>query len=340
MLDLDEPDHARLRALVHRAFAPHLVERLRDRVQALADRLLGEAAGAGRLDLVAGYALPIPATVIADLLGVPPADQHRFHRWTQRMVSASTPGDFLLALPSLYRLARYVRTLIAARRAAPRDDLLTALVRAEEAGDRLSPDELLGMAVLLLVAGHETTVNLIAGGALALLQHPDQLERLRRDPSLLPAAVEELLRFTSPVELATERYAREPVEVAGATIPAGDLVLAVLGSANRDPRHFDRPDELDLARAPNRHLAFGQGAHYCLGAPLARLEGQIAFATLLRRLPHLRLAVPPGDLRWRRGLFLRGLQALPVTWVPPGGERSATRGRPSAAAPLHMADGR
>ena len=334
MLDLDEPDHARLRALVHRGFTPRLVARLRGRVQALADRLLDEAAGAGRLDVVAGYALPIPATVIADLLGVPAGDQHRFHAWTKRIVAASTPRDFLLALPSLYRFVRYVRALIARRRSAPRDDLLTALVQAEEAGDRLSTDELLGMVVLLLIAGHETTVNLVASGTLALLQHPDQLERLRQDPALLPAAVEELLRFTSPVELATERYAREPVEVAGTAIPAGDLVLAVLASANRDPRRFARPDELDLAREPNRHLAFGQGAHYCLGAPLARLEGQIALATLLRRLPDGGLAVPPENLRWRRGLFLRGLEALPVTLLPPDAERRARGGLPAVSRPV------
>jgi cytochrome P450 PksS len=312
MLDLDDPDHRRLRALVHRGFTPRLVERLRARVQALADRLLDTAASAGHLDLVAAYALPIPATIIAELLGVPARDQRRFHHWTSRMVAATTPRDFLLALPGIFLFVRYVRDLVARRRAAPRDDLLTALVQAEEAGDRLSADELVAMVALLLIAGHETTVNLIASGTLALLQHPDQLERLRQEPSLMASAVEELLRYTSPVELATERYTREPVAVAGTTIPAGDLVLAVLGSANRDEQHFDQPDSLDVARAPNRHLAFGQGAHYCLGAPLARLEGHIAFERLVRRLPNLRLAVEPAALRWRRGLFLRGLQTLPL----------------------------
>ena len=312
MLDLDEPDHGRLRALVHRGFTPRLVEQLRPRVQALADRLVDAAERTGRLDLVEGYALPIPATVIADLLGVPAEDRHRFHRWTSPIVAASTPRDFLFALPFAFLFARYVRSLIAQRRVAPRDDLMTALVQAEEAGDRLSTDELVAMVAILLIAGHETTVNLIASGALALLQHPDQLERLRQDPSLVPAAVEELLRYTSPVEMATERYAREPVEIAGTTIPAGDLVLAVLGAANRDEQRFDRPDSLDVAREPNRHLAFGQGAHYCLGAPLARLEGQIAFETMVRRLPRLRLDVPAAELRWRRGLFVRGLRALPV----------------------------
>jgi cytochrome P450 PksS len=314
MLDLDEPDHTRLRTLVHHGFTPRLVERLRDRVQSVAERLLDSAQREGQLDLVAGYALPIPATIIAELLGVPPEDQRRFHNWSKGIVTASTTSDFLIAIPSIYLFMRYLRSLLARRRAAPRDDLISALIQAEEAGDRLSPDELLAMVVLLLIAGHETTVNLIASGTLALLRHPDQLERLRSDPALMPTAVEELLRFTSPVEIATERYACEPLEIAGTTIPAGDLVLAVLGSANRDPQHFAAPDTLDLAREPNRHLAFGQGVHYCLGAPLARLEGQIAFETLLRRLPGLRLAVPPEAVRWRRGLFLRGPQSLPIAW--------------------------
>jgi cytochrome P450 len=312
MLDLDDPDHGRLRSLVHRAFTPRLVERLRERIQDLAERLLDDAARAGRLELLADYALPLTITVIADLLGVPAHDQSRFRRWSNAMVGAASPADFLLALPSIYRLTRYLRKAIERRRQEPQDDLLSALVQAEEGGDRLSTDELLAMAALLLIAGHETTVNLIASGTLALLQHPQQTERLRQEPDLLPSAVEELLRFTGPVELATERYAREPLTVAGTTIPTGDLVLGALASANRDHAHFDRPDELDLAREPNRHLAFGQGAHYCLGAPLARLEGRIAFETLLRRRPGLRLAAPASRLRWRRGLFLRGLRALPL----------------------------
>jgi cytochrome P450 len=199
------------------------------------------------------------------------------------------------------------------RRADPEDDLITALIRAEEAGDKLSEDELLAMAFLLLVAGHETTVNLVASGTLALLEHPEQTERLRREPSLVKPAVEELLRYTSPVELVTERYARQDTEIGGRRIPRGGLVLAVLGSANRDERHFEDPDALDLARDPNRHLAFGRGGvHHCLGAPLARMEGQIALNALLRRFPGARLAMAPETLRWRRGLFLRGLERLPL----------------------------
>jgi cytochrome P450 len=203
---------------------------------------------------------------------------------------------------------------LARRRADPGDDLITALLQAEESGDTLSEDEVLAMVFLLLVAGHETTVNLIASGVLALVEHPDQLARLSHDPSLSKLAVEELLRYTSPVDLATERYAREDVEIAGATIPRGDLVLAVVGSANRDERSFEQPNILDLDREPNRHLAFGQGAHYCLGAPLARLETQIAIETFLRQFPGVRLTLAPESLRWRRGLFLRGLERLPLTF--------------------------
>src|ERR671910_150288 len=311
MLDLDDSDHARLRALVSKAFTPRLLERLRGRIEALSEDLL-DAMGS-EAELVAGYALPLPATVIAELLGVPAEDQRKFHRWSSNLVSVSSGRDMLRALPAALAFMRYLRKLIGRRRTEPRDDLITALVRAEEAGDRLSEDELLAMVFLLLVAGHETTVNLISSGTLALLEHPEQAERLRRDPSLMKPAVEELLRYTSPVEMATERYAREDAEIGGRRIPRGGLVLAVLGSANRDERHFENPDVLDLARAPNRHLAFGRGGvHHCLGAPLARMEGQIALSALLRRFPGARLAMAPESLHWRRGLFLRGLEKLPL----------------------------
>jgi cytochrome P450 len=315
MLDLDDPDHARLRALVSKAFTPRLIERLRGRIESLCEELLDHMDRArGRQDgieLVAGYALPLPATVIAELLGVPAEDHAKFHRWSNRLVSVSSGRDMLRAIPAAHSFVRYLRRLVERRRADPQDDLITALIRAEEAGDKLSEDELLAMAFLLLVAGHETTVNLIASGTLALLEHPEQTEKLRRDPSLVKPAVEELLRYTSPVEMATERYAREDAEIGGTTVPRGELVLAVLGSANRDERHFEDPEALDLARDPNRHLAFGRGGlHHCLGAPLARMEGQIALNSLLRRFPRARLASE--TLRWRRGLFLRGLERLPL----------------------------
>jgi cytochrome P450 PksS len=217
-------------------------------------------------------------------------------------------------LPAIWMFVRYIRQMIAAKRAQPQDDLISALVQAEEAGERLREDELVAMVFLLVVAGHETTVNLIGNGALALLQFPEQLARLRDDPALDATAVEELLRFHSPVEVSTERYAREEIRIAGVTIPQGALVYGVLSSANRDETQFEKADVLDLGRERNRHLAFGQGIHYCLGAPLARLEGQIALRRLLDRVPTLRLAVPESSLRWRKGLNLRGLEALPVTW--------------------------
>jgi len=318
MLDLDEPDHARLRALVSKAFTPHLIERLRGRIEVLCEELLNarERKGErrGQIELVGDYALPLPATVIAELLGVPADDHAKFHRWSNRLVSVSSKRDMLRALPAALSFVRYLRKLIERRRAVPRDDLITALIRAEEAGDKLSKDELLAMAFLLLVAGHETTVNLIASGTLALLEHPEQMKRLTREPSLIKPAAEELLRYTSPVEMATERYPREDVEIEGTTIPRGELVLAVLGSANRDERHFEDPDVLNLARDPNRHLAFGRGGvHHCLGAPLARMEGQIAISAFVRHFPEARLTVAPeSSLRWRRGVFLRGLQRLPL----------------------------
>jgi cytochrome P450 len=313
MLDLDPPDHTRLRALVHKAFTPRLVERMRERIETLTGELLDAARGRGRMDLIRDYALPVPTTIIAEMLGVPAQDRRRFHRWSSSIVSSSPSGwGMLKAIPAVMAFLRYIRKLVEARRTEPRDDLVSALVQVEEAGEALSADELVAMVFLLLVAGHETTVNLIGNGTLALLRHPGQIERLRDDPSILKPAVEELLRYDSPLETATERYAREDATVAGVTIPRGEQVFAVIASANRDGRQFTDPDMLDLTREPNRHLSFGQGIHYCLGAPLARLEGQIAIGTLLRRAPGLRLAAPAEALRWRRGLVLRGLAALPV----------------------------
>jgi cytochrome P450 PksS len=313
MLSLDPPDHTRLRALVSKAFTPRLIEQMRPRIERLADDLLDRVQERGQMDLVRDYALPLPVTIIAEILGVPVEDRHRFQRWSHAvMAAASSTWGLVKAVPNGLALMRYLRKIIARRRADPQDDLVSALAKVEEAGDRLTADELLAMVCLLLVAGHETTVNLIAVGALALLEHPVQWAKLRADPGLIESAVEELLRFTSPVDTATERYARADVTIAGQTIPRGEMVLAVLASANRDEKQFANPDALDITRAPNRHLAFGIGTHFCLGAPLARLEGQIAINTLLDRFPNLRLAVAAGGLRWRRGLLLRGLESLPV----------------------------
>ncbi len=318
MLDVDAPDHTRLRALVHKAFTPRLIEEIRGRIQSLTEGLIDAAERRGQMDLIRDYALPIPTTIISEMLGVPVSDRHRFHRWSQVIVASAPSGwSMLRAIPAAMAFLRYIRRLVKARRSSPQDDLVTALVHAEDVGARLNEDELVSMVFLLLIAGHETTVNLIGNGSLALLEHPDQMRRLRDDPGIIKPAVEELLRFDGPLATATERYAREDVAIGGTTIPRGALVYAVLGSANRDERQFPDPDKLDLTREPNRHLAFGLGIHYCLGAPLARLEGQIAIGTLLRRLPNLRLAIPARALRWRRGLVLRGLAALPVEFAAP-----------------------
>jgi len=312
MLDLDAPDHTRLRGLVHQAFTPRLVERMRARVQTLADELLDAVARRGEMDLINDYALPLPMTIITEILGVPTSDRHKFHKWSKAVVSLSSPNVTMRVIPPVWMFIRYLRRFFKVRRRNPQDDLATALIEAEEAGDKLSEDELLAMVFLLLIAGHETTVNLIGSGTLALLEHADEMEKLRRDPSLIKPAVEELLRYTAPVFMTTERYARENVTIHGVTIPRGEMTLGVIGSANRDEKVFENPDSLDITREPNKHLSFGQGVHFCLGAPLARVEAQIAVNTLLRRMPELRLRVSPDSLRWRPSMILRGLDALPV----------------------------
>jgi cytochrome P450 PksS len=312
MLDLDPPDHTRLRSLVHKAFTPNLVEQMRARVQALAHELLDSVASRGEMDLIKDYALPLPMTIISEILGVPAKDRDKFHRWSTAVVSLTSPSPSLRVIPVVWQFIRYLRRLFGVRRRDLGDDLMSALIRAEEAGDRLSEDELLAMVFLLLIAGHETTVNLIGNGMLALLEHPEELQRLRGDPSLIKSAVEELLRYTSPVLMTTERYALESTMLHGVNIPRGEMTLGVIGSANRDETVFDRPNELDLTREPNKHLSFGQGIHFCLGAPLARMEAQIAVNTLLQWRPKLQLKVGPAALRWRPSMILRGLEALPV----------------------------
>jgi len=314
MLDTDPPDHERLRSLVSKAFTPRLVERMRPRIQAIADALLDAVQDRGEMDLIDDYAFPLPITVIAELLGVPAEDRNSFREWSDAAVSGNTTQEYLekILIPHMQAFTEYLRALFEEKCKYPRDDLISALVQAEEAGDKLSEDELLGMVFLLLVAGHETTVNLIGNGVLALLRHPDQLGKLKEDPSLIKPAVEELLRYDGPVETSTERFAREDVPIGGTMIPRGEMVLVVLAAADRDPERFAAPDALDITRAHNRHLAFGKGIHHCLGAPLARMEGQIAIATLLDRMPNLRLKGTPDSLVWRSGLILRGLRGLPV----------------------------
>ncbi len=314
MLDTDPPDHERLRSLVQKAFTPRLIERMRPRVQAIADQLLDAVQDSGEMDLIDDYAFPLPITVIAELLGVSAEDRNRFREWSNAAVSGDTTQEYMekVLLPHMQAFTDYLRAMFEEKRRNPKDDLISGLVRAEEAGDKLSEDELLAMVFLLLVAGHETTVNLIGNGMLALLQHPDQLQKLKDDPSLIKPAIEELLRYDGPVETSTERFAREDIAIGGTVIPKGEMVMVVIASADHDPERFADSDELDITRADNKHLAFGKGIHFCLGAPLARMEGQIAIGALLRRMPNLRLADSPESLTWRPGMVLRGLEGLPV----------------------------
>jgi cytochrome P450 PksS len=315
MITVDDPEHARLRNLVHQAFTPRRIQALSVRIEQIVDELLDAAGRKGQVDLIADFALPLPLIVISEMLGVPPEDRLKFHQWTGPFLEGSSSGllQLLSQMPNGMRLMRFFEKLIQLRRADPQDDLTTALVNAEAEGKRLSEDELISMLFLLLLAGHETTVNLIANGSLALMEHPDQMARLHAEPGLIDTAVEELLRFGNPVEHGNMRYLSEPVELYGTTLPRGSMVVLMLSSANRDESVFPDPDRLDLARSPNRHLAFGLGIHYCLGAPLARLEGKIALRALSQSYPGLRLAVPPEQLRWRIAIAIHGLKALPVT---------------------------
>lgn len=312
MLNLDPPDHTRLRALVHKAFTPRIVENLRPRIQQIADDLLDAVQSTREFDLLAEYAFPLPITVIAELLGVPVEDRDRFRAWTQAILFST---DEERGRQAVMEFAMYMHSLIDERHENPQDDLISALVAAEEEGDRLDRQELLGMIFLLLVAGHETTVNLIGNGTLALLQHPDQMQLLKErldDEALVKSAIEEILRYNGPVETPTVRWSFEDVEIGGKVIPIGEIVLPALVAANRDPAHFENPNTFDIQRDPNRHIAFGSGIHYCLGAPLARLEGAIAIPTLLRRLPTLKLNAAVEDIEWNESLLIHGMKAMPV----------------------------
>jgi pimeloyl-[acyl-carrier protein] synthase len=318
MLDRDPPDHTRLRGLVSKAFTPRVVERLRPHIQQIVDRLLDRVEGAGSMDLIEAFAYPLPVIVICQMLGVPVEDRDRFKQWgldiARGLDSILLPADSEVlsrSAASRRALSDYFRELIAERRVSPREDLLSALIAAEEAGDKLSEEELLATCILLLVAGHETTVNLIGNGTLALLRHPDQLHRLRERPELVSSAVEELLRYDGPVQR-TARIPSEDVIIGGQTIAKGEMVMPFIGAADRDPSQFPDPDRLDIARPDNRHIAFGWGIHFCLGAPLARVEGQLAILTLMQRLPKLALATDTPE--YRQSLTLRGLTALPVTF--------------------------
>ncbi len=317
MLALDPPDHTRLRRLVARAFVPSRVAALEPAVQALADHLLDDLAAAGPdavVDLVAGYARPLPFQVISEMLGVPAAERAELHDAFRTLLAPWTGAPPPAAVAASDQVVGHLERLVDAKRRAPGDDLVSVLVAAAEDGDRLNRQELLSSVFQLYVAGHDTTTSLIGNGVVALLDHPDQLAALRADPGLLAAAVEELIRFDAPVPHATFRVTTEPVTIGGVEIPAGQQVLVCLAAADRDPAQHPAPDTLDLDRPARPHLGFGHGIHFCLGAPLARLQARVAFGTLLARFPDLRLAVPRETLAWSHGdgLVLRGLDALPV----------------------------
>jgi cytochrome P450 len=312
MLDTDPPDHTRLKSLVHQAFVPRLIAQMQTRIERLAHELIDRVLAKGEMDLIRDFALPIPVTIISEMLGVAAADRPAFQRWSNAIVNVTKPIDGILAIPNLYQMIRFLRRLFHEHRLQPQDDLTSALLQAEADRSKLSEDELIGMVALLLSAGHETTVNLIGNGAVALLNHPEALDRLRTEPDLMKSAIEELMRYTPPVLFSTQRYAREELTIAGTNIPQGDLVVAALGSANHDESKFDQPATLMLDRQNNKHVGFGSGIHYCLGAPLARLEASIAFQVLFDRLPNIRLAVSAEDLQWHSNVVTRGMKAIPI----------------------------
>lgn len=324
MLRSDPPDHTRLRRLVSRAFTARRVAELRPHVQEIADRLLDAIVPTGRADLIEDFALPLPVTVISELLGVPTDDRRAFQRWVDDLLPwGAEPQDPAVVERAWRQMRAYLTGLLATKRVRPGDDLLSALIEARDEQHRLTEDELVSMAFLLLAAGYITTVNLIGGGVAALLAHPDQLRMLREDPALLPDAIEELLRYDGPLNPGIARFASEDVSIAGVDIPRGATVLVGSALADRDPERFPDPDRLDITRGDSAHLAFGHGIHYCLGASLARMEGEVAIGTVLRRLPRLALSVAPGELPWRP-TGLRGPERLPVTFTP---------GAPLAAVP-------
>ena len=309
MLNSDPPAHTRLRQLVNQALAVRTVSRLRPRIEEIADDLIGAMPAAGPVDLIEAYAVPLAITVISDLLGVPAGDRRDFRAWSKAFVSAVPPEVVRDAERSVMA---YLTALTDAKRVTPSDDLLSDLVHISGQPGQLWPDELVRMAFLLLVAGFETTVSLIGNGVLSLLRHPGQLSMLRSDPALLPGAIEEFLRYEGPLHVATMRFTTEPVQVGASNIPPGALVLISLLAANRDGARFADPDVLDITRQDPGHLAFGHGIHYCAGAPLARLQGQVAIGRLLSRFPSMTLDGEAGELRWRGSVLMHSLTSLPV----------------------------
>jgi unspecific monooxygenase len=314
LLDLEAPDHTRLRRLVSKAFTPRMVDRLLPRVQAIADDLVDHVAGGGEADLIATIAEPLPVAVIAEMLGIPEPDRHLLRPWSAdicRMYELKpSEEDARIAVRASVEFSEYLRALSRERRANPADDLISTLAQVVDEGDRLTEDELIGTCVLVLNAGHEASVNVTGNGWWALFRNPAQLALLRSNPSLVPSAIEELMRYDTPLQM-FERWVLEDADVRGVRVPKGSEVALLFGSANYDPSVFERPEALDLTRDPNPHISFGAGIHFCLGAPLARLELEVSFTTLLRRLPMMELAAEP---EWKPAYIIRGLKELRVSF--------------------------
>lgn len=308
LLRYDDPNHRRVRGLAAKALKRCGIDHLTGRIATVTDELLDAIAARPEADLLRDFAHPLPLIAISDLVGIPREDHDKMPRWIEQATSPSGPPDMAI----LSEFLRYLQRLGERRRQSPENDLISALAAAENDSDRLTPDELVATATALIIAGHETAVNLISSGALTLMQHPEQRDLLVRQPDLASSAVEEILRFSAPVESATERFAVEDAELHGASIARGDIVLAVLASANRDADIFDDPDRFDISRNPNPHVAFGSGAHYCMGAPFAQMQAEIAFLKLFDRFPSISLAAPSDRLPWKQMPILRGLEALPV----------------------------
>lgn len=313
MFDKEPPDHTRLRSLVHKVFTPRRVESLRGQIEKVTNELLDQVEGQGHLDLLEDYATPLPVTVIAEMLGIPEADRHLLRPWSQSIVAMyeldHTPEQAERAIQAATDFSDYLRDLAAERRENPQDDLITALVQVEDGGDKLSVDELISTCVLLLNAGHEATVNVVGNGMLALLRHPEEKERLLQNPELFNSAIEEMMRYDSPLQL-FRRWILEDVEYKGHQFKQGQEIALLFGAANRDPNRFENADQFDITRNPNPHITFGGGVHYCLGAPLARLELQVAIPTLLKRFPNLHIL---GDEpQFRNAFVIRGLEAFHV----------------------------
>lgn len=313
MLFSDPPDHRRLRGLAQKAFTPRVIEGMKERIEEITDQLLNDMEQKEEVNLIDDFAFPLPIIVICEILGVPSEDRDKFRIWSNSLIEGSSGEPGVSIYQHMNDFISYLREWFSETRREPKDDLISKLIAAEEAGDRLTEKELYGLVTLLIIAGHETTVNLIGNSFLNLLKHPEQKELLRRNPELIDQAIEESLRFDGPVEFSTSRWASENFQFAGKEIRRGELVVVALNAANRDSDKFQEPEVFNISREKSPHLAFGTGIHHCLGAPLARLEGKIAISKLLDRFPNVRLRVPESELVWRPGMIVRGVKEIPVT---------------------------